>query len=134
MTKPIAIAVLGALFAACQEVPPPQPEYAPRRVVELARWQVWLADQQVGIVRRFEIQDPNGPVRYYSIEDMQHRILGEADDQGRFSRRVPFRDSGEDLGVWALPRGVGLLFEANAPADLRPVALEAAAKRSDGAR
>lgn len=134
MTKPIAIAVLVALFAACQEAPQPQPEYAPRRVVELARWQVWLADQQVGIVRRFEIQDPNGPVRYYSVEDLQHRILGEADDQGRFSRRVPFRDSGEDLGVWALPRGVGLLFEANAPADLRPVAIEAAAKRSDGAR
>lgn len=134
MTKPIAIAVLVALFAACQEAPTPQPEYAPRRVVELARWQVWLADQQVGIVRRFEIQDPNGPVRYYSVEDLQHRILGEADDQGRFSRRVPFRDTGEDLGVWALPRGVGLLFEANAPADLRPVALEAAAKRSDGAR
>jgi len=134
MTKPIAIAVLVALFAACQEAPPPQPEYAPRRVVELARWQVWLDEQQVGIVRRFEIQDPNGPVRFYSVEDLQHRILGEADEQGRFSRRVPFRDTGEDLGVWALPRGVGLLFEANAPADLRPVALEAAAKRSDGAR
>ena len=88
----------------------------------------------VGIVRRLEIQDPSGPVRFYSVEDLQHRILGEADDQGRFTRRVPFRDTGEDLGVWALPRGVGLLFEASAPADLRPVALEAAGKRSDGAR
>jgi hypothetical protein len=129
MTKPIAIAVLVALFAACQEAPPPQPEYAPRPVVELARWQVWLAGEAVGTVRHLEIQDPREPVRYYTIEDRQRRVLGEATANGRFSRRVPFQENGEDLGVWSLARGVGELFEAGAAADLRPVPVEADARR-----
>ena len=130
MTKPIAIAVLVALFAACQEAPPPQPDYAPRRVVELARWQVWIGGEAVGTVRHLEIQDPQQPVRYYTIEDRQRRVVGEATANGRFARRVPFQENGEDLGVWSLARGVGELFEAGAAADLRPVPVEADARRT----
>jgi len=130
MRSTIAIAVLVALFAACQETPPPQPDYAPRRVVELARWQVWIGGEAVGTVRQLEIQDPREPVRYYTIEDRHRRVLGEATANGRFARRVPFQENGEDLGVWSLARGVGELFEAGASVDLRPVPVEADARRS----
>jgi len=130
MTKPIAIAVLVALFAACQETPPQQPDYAPRRVVELARWQVWIGGEAVGTVRHLEIQDPREAVRYYTIEDGQRRVLGEATANGRFARRVPFQENGEDLGVWSLARGVGELFDAGAAVDLRPVPVEADARRT----
>lgn len=132
MRSTIAIAVLVAMFAACQETPPPQPDYAPRRVVELARWQVWIGGEAVGTVRHLEIQDPREPVRYYTIEDRHRRVLGEATANGRFARRVPFQENGEDLGVWSLARGVGELFEAGASVDLRPVPVEADARRTSG--
>ncbi len=80
-------------------------------------------------MRELEIQDPAGPVRFYSVEDRQRRVLGEATANGRFTRRVPFRDDGEDLGVWSLARGVTELFEASDILELRAVPVEADARR-----
>lgn len=131
MRSTLAVAVLAAALAGCQETPPQQPDYAPRRVVELARWQVWIGGEAVGTVRQLEIQDPREPVRYYTIEDRHRRVLGEATANGRFARRVPFQENGEDLGVWSLARGVGELFEAGASVDLRPVPIEADARRTN---
>lgn len=122
--------VLVAALGACAgvEAPPPLP-HAARPVVELERWQVFDGDRQVGVVRYLEIRDPSGAVRYYSIEDPQRRRLGSATSSGRFTRFVPFRDDGEDLGVWSLASGTTRLFEASADLELRPVAREADARR-----
>ena len=117
------------LLAACAAAPTRTPDYAPRRVVELARWQVWNGTEQVGVLRELEIEDPVAPVRFYSVEDRQRRVLGEATANGRFRRRVPFREDGEDLGVWSLARGVTELFEASATVELRAVPVEADARR-----
>lgn len=134
MRSTLAFAVLAAVLAGCQETPPQQPDYAPRRVVELARWQVWIGGEAVGTVRHLEIQDPREPVRYYTIEDRHRRVLGEATANGRFARRVPFQENGEDLGVWSLARGVGELFDAGAAVDLRAVPVEADARRANEPR
>jgi hypothetical protein len=100
-------------------------------VVELERWQVLDGERQLGVVRHLEIRDPAGPVRYFSIEDKQRRRVGSATANGRFTRFVPFRDEGEDLGVWSLRAGAGKLFEAAAPLELRAVPVEADDRRSE---
>jgi hypothetical protein len=117
------------LLAGCEGAPPPRPPFSARAVVELARWQVWSGGEVIGYVRHLEIRDPQGPLPFYRIEDLHGRWLGHASEQGRFSRRVPFQDTEEDLGVWAMARGVALLVDAEAPVQLRPVAVEAAARR-----
>src|SRR5678809_80986 len=92
---------LLCLLTACASPPQPQP-YAPRPVVELARWEVWDGDRLVAHVRQLEIRDPAGPLAFYRVEDLQGRWLGHATSTGRFSRRVPFQEQEEDLGVWSL--------------------------------
>jgi hypothetical protein len=131
MRTPTASFLLGAclMLAACGSQPPPPPPSAARPVVELARWQVRDAGRELGLLIHFEIQDPSGPVRFYQIEDQQGRILGSATEQGRFSRRVPFQENEQDLGVWSLARGTAKLFEAGADVELRPVVVDADAKK-----
>lgn len=124
-----SVQLAAALLAACAGGSAAPPDYAPRLVVELARWQVWNGGEQVGVVRELEIQDPAAPVRFYSVEDRQRRVLGEATANGRFTRRVPFHEAGEDLGVWSLARGVTELFEASVTVELRAVPIEADARR-----
>lgn len=130
MQRAIVVAA-GLLLAACSSAPPPPPPYAPRPVAEVGRWQVWLEGSLVGYVVQLEIRDPSGPLPYYRVQDLRGRWLGHASMQGRFSRRVPFQDGEQDLGVWPMARGVAKLFEADAPAELRPVATEADARRAD---
>jgi len=120
---------LALLLVGCAAAPPSPPPYAPRPVVELERWQIWDGDQLVGHVRRLEIRDPQGPLAYYRIEDMHGRWLGHATAEGRFSRRVPFQEQEQDLGVWSMARGVAELVEARAPVRLQAVAIEADARR-----
>lgn len=130
MPRTTAVAAALLLFG-CGAAPPPSPPYSPRDVVEIARWQVWIAGEPVGHVVQFEIRDPSGPVPFYRVLDRHDRWLGHATTQGRFSRRVPFQDAEQDLGVWPMARGVARLFDADAPAELRPVAVEADARRAD---
>ncbi len=117
-------------WAACNSAPPTPSPYAARAVVELERWQVWNGSAAIGYVLHLEIRDPEGPLPYYRIEDLQGRWLGHASSLGRFSRRVPFQDQEEDLGVWPMAQGVAQLFAASAPVSLKPVAVEADARRS----
>jgi hypothetical protein len=116
------------LLVACSGAPEPLP-HAARPVVELARWEVVDGDTQVGILRQLEIRDPRGPQTFYRIEDRHGRWLGHATAAGRFTRRVPFRDEEQDLGVWSLARGTALLVEAKAEVRLQPVALDADVRR-----
>lgn len=121
--------VLAVLTACSAPPPPPQPEYAPRPVVELERWRVRSGGHEVGVLHRYEIQDPSGPLRFWRIENARGQWLGHASDLGRFSRRVPFRDDEEDLGIWPMRAGVARLFDASA-VDLEPIALDAVLKKS----
>jgi hypothetical protein len=115
-------------LAACNAAPDAHP-LAPRAVVELARWQVFDGEQAVGIVRQLEIRDPTGPIGYYRVEDTHGRWLGHASDTLRFSRRVPFQDAEQDLGVWSMSQGVARLIDAKADVRLQPIAVEADARR-----
>ncbi len=125
----VALPLLGLLAACGSAEPSPQPAYAPRPVVELARWQVLDGQAPIGWVKQLEIQDPTGPLAYYRIEDLAGRWRGHATPGLRFSRRVPFQDEEQDLGVWSLARGSGELLGAKGTVQLQPVALEAAAKK-----
>jgi hypothetical protein len=128
-TPSFLLPVVMAALAGCQSSPPAPPPHAPRPVVELARWQVWEGDRVVGYVRHLEIRDPSGPLPYYRIEDPNGRWLGHASATGRFTRRVPFEEEEQDIGVWSMPRGVGELVEAKSPVRLQPVPVEADARR-----
>lgn len=127
-----SLLLLGLSGQACNSAPSepvPQPASAARPVVELGRWQVLDGATAIGCVRHLEIRDPKGPLLYYRIEDLNGRWLGHASAQGRFSRRVPFQDQEEDLGVWPMARGVQKLFEASAPLQLKAVVVDADARR-----
>jgi hypothetical protein len=126
----VLLAASLVLLAACaSDAPTALPPMAPRQVAELARWEVWSEGRLVGHVKKLEIRDPERPVAFYRIEDLQGRWLGHASDEKRFSRRVPFRDDEEDLGVWAMERGVAELFDAKAAVELKAIAVEADAKK-----
>jgi hypothetical protein len=123
-----AAAFLLTVLAACAGAPPEPLPHAARPVVELARWQVFDGDRCAGTVRHLEIRDPKGPIAFYRIEDAAGHWLGHATAEGRFSRRVPFQEQEEDLGVWALARGVAELVEAKS-VRLVPAAIDADARR-----
>ena len=131
MRTPTASFPLAAvlLLVGCESQPPPQPDGAAREVVELGRWQVFDGGTLLGLLVHLEIRDPGGPIPFYKIEDAQGRLVGHASEQGRFSRRVPFQEDEQDLGVWSLARGTAKLFEAKADVELRPVAVDADAKK-----
>lgn len=120
-----------AVLVGCSTPPPdPQPAYAPRAVVELECWRIRAAGHVVGTLRRYEIQDPSGPLRFWRIENAHGQWLGHATDLGRFSRRVPFRDDEEDLGIWPMRAGIAKLLEASA-VDLERIAVEAVVRKSE---
>lgn len=124
-----ALLSLATLSGCGSTEPQQQPAYAPRPVVELARWQVMRGDTPIGVVRQLEIRDPSGPLPFYRVEDLDGRWLGHATDGLRFSRRVPFQDQEQDLGVWSLPRGVAELLDAKGSVELKPIARDADAKK-----
>ena len=114
----LALVLLGPL--GCAGPAPARPALQPRQVVEVARWAVSAGTEELGALVRFEIRDPSGPVVFYRVLDRRGRWLGHADATGRFSRRVPFRDEEQDLGVWSLERGCRMLFEREDAVQLTP--------------
>lgn len=129
MSRTTAACLCFCFLLGCRTAPPPPAPYAPRPVVEMARWQALSGGRHVATVLQLEIRDPAGPVPLYQILDPQGRLLGTSDAQGRFSRRVPFRDDEEPIGVWSMAQGVGKLAEANAPVELVPVPVDADARK-----
>lgn len=101
------------------------PDYSAHEVIGLERWQVEAEGAVLGAVTKYEIRDPRGPVQFFRVTDQDGRWLGHATANGRFSRRVPFQEEEQDLGVLAMQRGVAQLFEATAPVHLKPVPTEA---------
>lgn len=127
--SPASLLLLVA-FVACGAPPVPNPPYAPRPVVELGRWQVLAGERLLGRVRKLVIEDPNGPLPFFRIEDAQGRWVGHATANGRFSRRVPFAEQEQDLGMWPMAEGVAELLEAAAPVRLEAVAVDADLRRA----
>lgn len=119
---------VSLLLLGCS-TPPAPPAYGPRPVVEVARWQAFENGEPRAVVRQLEIRDPAGVVLYYQVLDLQGRLLGSADAQGRFTARVPFQDEEQPIGVWSMAQGVAKLVEAAAPVELRPVPVEASAHK-----
>jgi hypothetical protein len=121
---PGASALLCLLsLSACHSAPPPADNlWVAKPVVELHRWSVQEQGQQVGWLVLLEIEDPKAPTRYYRVENANRQWLGHATLQGRFSRRVPFRDDEEDMGMWAMPQGLARLFNTDKPLALETVA------------
>ncbi|MCK5941256.1 MAG: hypothetical protein KAI24_04730 [Planctomycetes bacterium] len=130
-SQPFLFVLAGFALAGCESSPPAKPDLHPRNVVELERWRVTSEGRELGELVKFEIQDPTGPVLFYRVLDRKGRWVGHADASGRFSRRVPFEEREQDLGVWSLPKGCRLLFDADAPVRLHAQVVEADA-RKDG--
>ncbi len=121
--------VFGLMLTACTSAPVADTAYAALAVVEIAHWQAFDGDVLIGHVRQLEIQDPKGKVTLYRVEDLHGRWLGHASSIGRFTRRVPFQEKEQDLGVLSMERGATQLLEATALVKLKPVAVEADARR-----
>ncbi|HLQ38426.1 MAG TPA: hypothetical protein VK348_11530 [Planctomycetota bacterium] len=122
--------LLVVVAAGCQHTSvPPFAGPVAHPVVERSRWQITVADQPVGWLVLFEIQDPSAPLQYYRIENQRQQWVGHASTDGHFSRRLPFRDDEQDLGVWSMKQGIARLLEAAGPVELRTV-VEADSKKT----
>lgn len=122
------------LLAACAAAPQTTSDYVPRAVSEVQRWELLEDGQCVGWLLLMQIDDPEaGPLRFYRIENQRGQWLGHATLQGRFSRRVPFRDDEEDLGLFGMAQGTGRLLDTKTPPTIanwqQPQTLEAAAHK-----
>lgn len=124
------LTTLVACTTTTRQLPPPN-DYIARPVHEIARYEVRHDGAAIGALVQLEIEDPSGAVRLWRIENRSGGWLGFASEQGRFSRRVPFRDDDEDLGMWPMAKGVAKLFLLEDPVELRelPVAAPAAARK-----
>lgn len=131
-TYPRLVLGFALLAGGCASERPALSPYSARPVIELARWQVFDGAVLVGTLVHLQIQEPGGPIPYYRIEDASGHWIGHATEQGRFSRRVPFQDAEQDLGLWSMSQGVAKLVEAKAPVELRRVVADADARRSEG--
>jgi hypothetical protein len=123
---PALVLAASAPFVACATEPPEPPAYRARPVAVVERFAVEKDGAVLGHVVHLEIRDPAEPVRFYRIVDESGRWLGHATAIGRFSRRVPFQEDEEDLGVWSLAHGTARLFGVDRVA-LRALPAEAAA-------
>ena len=122
----------------------------PRKVTELRRWQVVQGATVAGHVVELRVEEPMyapagaapaapSAFTYFRILDLHGQWVGHASDIGRFSRRVPFQEEEQDLGVWPMAQGVaqllGLQGEPLPKLVLEPkpdaAAAEAAAPRTD---
>lgn len=114
----LSFALLG--LVGCQtQVIPRRPDVSPRPVEERGRWQVHGAAGELGgTLRRFVIVDPRGEVVFYRVEDMAGRWVGDVRSDGWFSRRVPFQDDPQPLGLYPMEDGLAVLLGLEGPVRL----------------
>ena len=114
------ILLLALLTAACV-APVPEFDHAPRRVDELARWDVWSHGERVGEMLLLEIQDPRGEVSFYHVRNRNGQWLGFVDRQGRVYQRVPFSTTELFRGVHPMPQALALLCQVEGPVAVLPL-------------
>jgi hypothetical protein len=110
-------------------------DYAPREIVELDTWLVQHGGVDLGFLVKLEIRDPAGPIEFYRVLNVGRQWLGHATMDLRFSRRVPFQEEEEGLGMYPMRRGLAVLYQVEDPVDLtlleRASASEASILRRD---
>lgn len=110
-------------------------DYAPREIVELDAWLVQHGGVDLGFLVKLEIRDPAGPIEFYRVLNVGRQWLGHATRDLRFSRRVPFQEEEEGLGMYPMRRGLAVLYQVEDPVDLtlleRASASEASILRRD---
>ncbi len=110
-------------------------DYAAREGVELETWLVQQEGVDLGYLVKLEIRDPAGPIEYYRVLNVGKQWLGHATMDLHFSRRVPFQEEEESLGIYPMARGLAVLYEVENPVDLtlieRASASEASIPRRD---
>ncbi len=136
-------AVLLAFLGGCshtRQAPSPH-DYVPRTVVELERLDLFFRGERIGELVRYEIQERPGradseAIRFWRVLSPAGAWIGHVSDQGRFSRRVPFRDEEQDLGIYPMAEGLAALIGVAGPVQLtaKPAAVEAAAARTGPAK
>ena len=94
------------------------PVYAPREVVEVTRWNVQHEGEDLGYLVLLEIRDPEGPIRFYRVENRGRQWVGHVALDGRFSRRVPFQEDEQDLGIYSMNNGLAVLYQVDEGAEL----------------
>ncbi len=124
------IAALSSACTSSHQLPPPIDNRA-RNVVETARYEVRHRGEVVGSVVQLQMEDPSGPLQFWRVENKNGAWLGHASALGRFSRRLPFRDDEQDIGIWPMAQGVAQLLEVDGEVALRevPVAVPASVTR-----
>lgn len=128
-----AFAVLLAALAACQSKSPvPPPPYFARPVVEIGRSAITLEGKPLGTLLLLRIEDPTAPVRFYRVVDPAGAWVGHITEQGRFTKRVPFADDEQDLGLWPMQKGIARLFDRDGSVDLKelPAAVPATYRKN----
>lgn len=116
----LALSLLPWLACACSAPPPPPPELQARDVTEVQRYELRRDGQRVGWLSLLQIDDPQAPLRFYRVENLRGQWLGHATLEHRFSRRVPFRDDEEDLGLYPMAQGVARLLDLDRPPEIVP--------------
>ena len=118
-------------LVACSEVRRVSaPVYAARQVVEVNRWDVQHEGEDLGYLVLLEIRDPTGPIRFYRVENRGHQWVGHVALDGRFSRRVPFQEEEQDLGIYSMNNGLAVLYQVDEGAELSLVERGAASEAS----
>jgi hypothetical protein len=128
-----AFAVLLAALAACQSTTPvPPPPYFARPVVEIGRSAITRDGKPLGTLLSLRIEDPTAPVRFYRVVDPRGAWVGHITEQGRFTKRVPFADEEQDLGLWPMQKGIARLFDLDGSVDLKelPAAVPATYRKN----
>jgi hypothetical protein len=118
--------------AACHVEPQPLPPYAARPVVELSRSEILNDNIRIGTLVQLAIEDPQGAICYFRVEDLRGAWVGHITTLGRFSKRMPFLDDEQDLGLWPMQKGIAKLFEIEGAVDLKelPVAVPATFRKN----
>jgi hypothetical protein len=92
--------------------------YVPRQVVVVTRWDVQHHGEDLGSLVLLEIRDPSGPIRFYRVVNRGGQWVGHVALDGRFSRRVPFQEDEEDLGIYSMNNGLAVLYQVDQGAEL----------------
>ncbi|GAB4158631.1 MAG: hypothetical protein Fur0037_26100 [Planctomycetota bacterium] len=136
MTHPFPIRAF-LLFAAaspgCRSTPPPAP-FEGHRVVEVRRWELKDGAARVGWLLLLEIDTRDAPLRFYRVLNASGQWAGHATLQGRFSRRVPFRDGEEDMGLFGLAQGARVLLGLSRDPEIVPWSGARAVEADSGRR
>lgn len=104
--------VLGALLtASCQSKPQDDNPLRPRPVREVEAWRLGSpSGAELGRMCLLEIEDPDGLIRFYRVENPAGQWVGYIDADGRVFRYEPFESREKFCGIYPMKEGLAILF------------------------